>query len=96
MNVEGIRLIKGPLPPALRFTDTYKMAILICMKTTVILKEELIEKARKLTNIQEKTSLIHEGLRVLIEKHSKKRLAELGGTEVYLNPIYRRKSAKRK
>lgn len=51
------------------------------MKTTVILKDDLIEKARELTNIQEKTALIHEGLRALIEKAASKRLAELGGTE---------------
>lgn len=63
------------------------------MKTTVILKEDLIEKARRLTQIQEKTSLIHEGLRALIEKYSKKRLAELGGSEPGLSNVSRRKSA---
>jgi len=62
------------------------------MKTTVILKDDLVEKARKLTQIQEKTALIHEGLRALIEKHAKRRLAELGGTEPGLRLPPRRKS----
>lgn len=50
------------------------------MKTTVILKDDLVEKARKLTQIKEKTALIHEGLRALIEKASAQRLAALGGS----------------
>lgn len=63
------------------------------MKTTVILKDELIQKARKLTNIQGKTSLIHEGLMALIEKYTKRRLAELGGSEPGLILASRRKSS---
>lgn len=64
------------------------------MKTTIILKDNLIEKARRLTHIQEKTALIHEGLRALIEKASAKRLASLGGSHPKLKAPPRRRAAK--
>ncbi|MBI1860051.1 MAG: type II toxin-antitoxin system VapB family antitoxin [Deltaproteobacteria bacterium] len=62
------------------------------MKTTIILKDDLIEKARELTQIQEKTALIHEGLRALIEKASAKRLAALGGSQPKLKIPPRRRA----
>src|SRR5258707_14748356 len=34
-----------------------------CMRTTINLDEKLIEDARRMTGIQEKATLIHEGLR---------------------------------
>lgn len=49
------------------------------MRTTVNLDEELIEKARRLTGIQEKTALLHEGLQALITREAGRRLAALGG-----------------
>jgi Arc/MetJ family transcription regulator len=51
------------------------------MRTTINLDEELIAQARRMTGIQEKTALIHEGLRVLIAKESSRRLARLGGSD---------------
>lgn len=50
------------------------------MRTTLILDPELIMEASRLTNIEEKTALVHEGLRALIARESGKRLAALGGT----------------
>lgn len=35
------------------------------MRTTVNLDEELVEKARQLSGIQEKTALLHAGLQAL-------------------------------
>jgi len=64
------------------------------MKTTVILKDDLIEKARQLTQIKGKTALIHEGLRALIEKESAKRLAALGGSQIKLKAAPRRRPSK--
>lgn len=49
------------------------------MKTTVILQEELVEKAKKLTHLKTKTDIIHAGLRALIEQYSRQRLSALGG-----------------
>ncbi len=51
------------------------------MRTTINLDERLIEEARRLTGTQERTALIREGLRALIERESARRLARLGGTE---------------
>lgn len=50
------------------------------MRTTLILDDEIIARARELTGIQEKTKLIHMGLEALIQKGASKRLAALGGT----------------
>jgi Arc/MetJ family transcription regulator len=63
------------------------------MRTTIILDDELVEKARGLTGGQEKTSLVHEGLRALIARESARRLAVLGGSEPALRPVRRRRPA---
>ncbi|MEZ5671264.1 MAG: type II toxin-antitoxin system VapB family antitoxin [Thiotrichaceae bacterium] len=60
------------------------------MKTTLILDDELVEKAQALTNIKEKSSLIREALQALIERESAKRLASLGGIAPDLQMIPRR------
>ena len=72
----------------------YQIAILIHMRTTLILDDELIEKARGLTGVVEKTSLVHEGLRALIARESARRLAALGGREPALKPVRRRRPAR--
>jgi Arc/MetJ family transcription regulator len=61
------------------------------MRTTLDLDEELIEEARKLTGIREKTALIHAGLNALVAREAARRLAALGGTEPDLRPIPRRR-----
>jgi Arc/MetJ family transcription regulator len=53
----------------------------MCMRTTIILEEELMDEARRLTGIEEKTLLVHEGLRALIARESARRLAQLGGSD---------------
>jgi Arc/MetJ family transcription regulator len=64
------------------------------MRTTLILDDDLIHRARGLTGMQEKTALVHEGLRALIARESARRLAALGGSEPALRPIPRRRAAK--
>lgn len=61
------------------------------MRATLNIKDELLNKAKKLTGIQGKTSLITMGLEALIARESGKRLAKLGGTEKTLKPIPRRR-----
>lgn len=51
------------------------------MRTTIALDDDLVAKAQKLTGLKEKSSLVREGLRALIERESARRLARLGGTE---------------
>ena len=72
-------------------TWTYQSCILMCMRTTIIIDPGLLERARQLTGIQEKTALVRAGLQALIAQQSARRLAALGGTEPALRPVPRRR-----
>jgi len=61
------------------------------MRTTLNIEDELLDKATRLTGIEEKTSLVRLGLEALIARESGKRLAKLGGTEKKLKRIPRRR-----
>jgi Arc/MetJ family transcription regulator len=61
------------------------------MRTTLDLKEELVEQARQMTGIREKTALVHAGLAALIERAAARRLESLGGTMPRLKSIRRRR-----
>lgn len=61
------------------------------MRTTINLDESLVDKARRLTGIDEPTALIHAGLRALIARESARRLARLGGSEPGLEEVPRRR-----
>jgi Arc/MetJ family transcription regulator len=63
------------------------------MRTTLNFDEDLLRQAREYTGIEEKTALIHEGLRALIRRGAAKRLAELGGTMTDFEAGRRRRSA---
>lgn len=71
----------------------YQIYILIHMKTTMILDDLLIKRARELTGINEKTAVVHAGLEALIARESARRLARLGGTMPDLELAPRRRSA---
>ncbi|HIA57875.1 MAG TPA: type II toxin-antitoxin system VapB family antitoxin [Candidatus Lambdaproteobacteria bacterium] len=60
------------------------------MRTTINIDNDLMEKAQSMTGMTEKTALVREGLRALIERESARRLARLGGTEPKLQTIPRR------
>jgi Arc/MetJ family transcription regulator len=62
------------------------------MRTTVNLDDELVTEAQRITGVKERTALIHEGLKALIERESARRLARLGGSEPRLQPIPRRRT----
>jgi Arc/MetJ family transcription regulator len=63
------------------------------VRTTINLDDELLDEARRLTGMTEKTALVHEGLRALIERESARRLARLGGSEPGLDAVPRRRAA---
>ena len=65
------------------------------MRTTINVDEHLLLEARRLTGLEERTALVHEGLRALIARESARRLAELGGTEAGARPVPRRRPVKR-
>ena len=61
------------------------------MRTTLIIDNELLERAREFSGIREKTALVREGLQALIAREAGKRLAALGGSEPALSPVPRRR-----
>jgi Arc/MetJ family transcription regulator len=63
------------------------------MRTTLNIDDALVARAARLTGIEERTALIHEGLRALIQRESARRLARLGGTEPKLAAVPRRRVA---
>ncbi len=62
------------------------------MRTTLDLRQDLVDKARELTGIREKTALVHAGLEMLIERAAAERLRALAGTMPNLKPVPRRRS----
>lgn len=51
------------------------------MRTTLALDDELVAKAQSITGLKEKSGLVREALKALIERESARRLARLGGSE---------------
>ena len=72
-------------------TDAYSLGILICMRTTLILRDDIMKRAAELAGIPEKTALVHAGLEALIEKKVRERLAALGGSEPGMRAARRRR-----
>jgi len=64
------------------------------MRTTLNLDEELLRDAREYTGIDEKTALIHPGLKALIEREAARRMIALGGTMPKTTAGRRRRSMK--
>jgi Arc/MetJ family transcription regulator len=62
------------------------------MRTTLNIDDALLKDAQRLTGIAEKTLLVREGLKALIERESARRLARLGATEPQLKAVPRRRS----
>lgn len=60
------------------------------MRTTVNLDDQLLKQAGELSGVKERTELLREALRALIQRESARRLATLGGTEPRLQPVPRR------
>jgi len=71
--------------------EAYGYGIIMHMRTTLIVDNELMEKAREITGVDEKTALVREGLKALIAAEAAKRLAALGGSEPELRPVPRRR-----
>jgi Arc/MetJ family transcription regulator len=70
------------------FSDAWKE---VAMRTTLALDDDLLAEAQRLTGMTEKTALVREALRALIERESARRLARLGGTQPAATEIPRRR-----
>ena len=61
------------------------------MRTTVNIDDELLAKATKLAGPMDRSAILSEALRALIERESARRLARLGGTQRKLEAAPRRR-----
>lgn len=61
------------------------------MRTTLAIDDDLLEKAISFTGVKEKSAVVREALKALIERESARRLARLGGSEPDLAPVPRRR-----
>ena len=62
------------------------------MRTTITLDDELLATAREMTGVAERSTLIHNGLRLLIQREAARRLALLGGSDPTASAAPRRRS----
>jgi Arc/MetJ family transcription regulator len=60
----------------------------------LIIDDALLERARSLTGLKEKTAMVRAGLEALIARESARRLAALGGSEKGLRRVPRRRAAR--
>ena len=64
------------------------------MRTTVNIDEALLAKATRLAGPMDRSAMLAEGLKALIERESAKRLARLGGSQPKLEAAPRRRQGK--
>lgn len=50
------------------------------MRTTVTLDDDLLARASEAMGIKERSVLLHEGLRLIVQREAARRLIQLGGT----------------
>lgn len=62
------------------------------MRTTIALDDSLIETAQEYTGLTERSALMREALKALIEREAARRLAELGGSRPQMKAIPRRRA----
>ncbi|MEO7413956.1 MAG: type II toxin-antitoxin system VapB family antitoxin [Opitutaceae bacterium] len=65
------------------------------MRTTLNLDDALVAEASEYSGLKEKTALLHEGLRALIQREAAARLAALGGQDRKAAGAPRRKTPAR-
>ena len=63
------------------------------MRTTITLDDDLLARAHAMTGVTERSTLIHDGLRLLIQREAARRLALLGGSDATATAAPRRRSA---
>lgn len=61
------------------------------MRTTITLDDDLVRTAQEYTGVTEKTTLIREALKSLVQKEAARRLVALGGTMPEFEDIPRRR-----
>jgi Arc/MetJ family transcription regulator len=51
------------------------------MRTTLALDDELMAKAQEYTGLTEKSAIVREALKALVQREAARRLARLGGSD---------------
>ena len=74
-------------------SDAQSRAWRLPLRTTLALDDALLAKAQAITGLAEKSALVREALKALIERESARRLARLGGSEPELDAPPRRRPA---
>lgn len=62
------------------------------MRTTLNIDDDLLAKVQRVSGLKERTALVREGLKALIERESARRLAQLSGSEPQLQAVPRRQT----
>lgn len=65
------------------------------MRTTLALDDELLAKAQEFTGVKEKSALVREALKALVEREAARRLARLGGSAPDLVAPRRRRASRK-
>jgi Arc/MetJ family transcription regulator len=63
------------------------------VRTTLNIDDELLAKATKYLGLTEKTAVVHEALRALIQREAARQLASRGGSDARATADVRRRSA---
>ena len=62
------------------------------MRTTISIDDELLAAASAALGIDERTAVLHEGLRAIVQREAARRLARLGGSDSAAAAPARRRS----
>jgi len=68
------------------------MCLGAAVRTTIALDDDLVSEAQRLTGTTEKSALVRQALRALIERESARRLSRLAGSEPAAKAIPRRRT----
>ena len=69
----------------------HQEGIMMHMRTTLNIDDALLGRATELTGLREKTAVVRAGLEALIARESARRLAALGGSDMSVRPVRRRR-----
>ncbi len=70
----------------------HRTGILMHMRTTLNIDDDLLGRATQLSGLREKTAVVRAGLEALVARESARRLASLGGSEKKVRSIPRRRA----
>ncbi len=90
-----IAVIRGRGRALTPLTRMAKECILMHMRTTINIDDDLLREAQRLSGLREKTALVHAGLEAVIARESARHLALLGGSDKSLKSVPRRRPRKK-